>query len=257
MKKIFAVLMAVGAMLLSSCGEGIRQRPLSNSSKEIVVSRGPVVASHQNLFVKYGIKFWDELDFDTYPTPTMQGGRFVAADNPNANIAKGRMHAAYRLGNSFASDDNMSVSQRLKLVKLTVPQVIAGDSTALFKGNSERFFLSCVEEAEANSELGMSAIMVGGYYLGYMKTVLECRNPESHLPDDRVIAKSINKLGNLKSYLNNVLSSEKELAVASVIQKMVLSADRMNNIYNNANLEPSEKYSELLGEVRNVDSFFN
>lgn len=90
-----------------------------------------------------------------------------------------------------------------------------------------------------------------------MKLALESLNPDTKLPDDRVIAKSIANLDNLKAFLNNALSSEKELSVAAVIQKIVLHTDKLKATYNNANAEPSEKYSELLAQVRDIDEFFN
>ncbi len=257
MRKYLAVLLAIGAWMLQSCGEGIKKRPLANSSREVAMAHEPAVAGNRDIADRSGIKFWDDMDFDTYPTPTMSGKKFVSALNPNASVANGRMHAAYRLGCAMAADDNLSLSQREKLVKLTVPQVMADDSTLLADQNPEKLFARCMREAREEGERGMAALMMSGYYMGHMKLALESLNPDTKLPDDRVIAKSIANLDNLKAFLNNALSSEKELSVAAVIQKIVLHTDKLKATYNNANAEPSEKYSELLAQVRDIDEFFN
>ncbi len=257
MRKYLVILLAIGAWLLSSCGEGIKKRPLANSSREVAMTAEPVTNSGRDMMDRNGIKFWDDMDFDTYPTPTMSGKKFVKGLNPNASVANGRMHAAYRLGCAMAADDNISVSQREKLVRLTVPQVMAEDSALLAAQNPEKVFARCIHQAREEGERGMAALMMSGYYMGHMRLALECLNPDTHLPDDRVIAKAIANLDKLKAFLNKALSSEKELAVAAVIQKIVLHTDKLKNTYNNANAEPSDKYSELLGQVRDIDSFFN
>lgn len=254
MKKIFIMIFVLGAIFVSSCGEGIKQRPLKNQSSD-VLSRGASIEGNHNFLQDNDIKFWGNLNFGLYPTPSKAGKRPMSMGVAHHSSPRNRMHASYRLGASFATDDEARIAQRITLAKMAVPELVSSDSASIHKG-SERMFLRCVETAESNRNFGPAAAMIGGYYYGWLATVLESVNPDTQLPDEDAVELAVRNIDNLNNYLNTELNSETDFRTSALIQKLQSSASEVKSIYHSVTISDEEKYSRLLGHVRDMDAIF-
>jgi hypothetical protein len=120
----------------------------------------------------------------------------------------------------------------------------------------EHFFFDCVAQAENDEERGIAAIMMSGYYFGSLCTVLEYIDNETQLPDEKVLASGIKKMDNLKEYLNEALTAEKEVKTTMAIQRLEAAADSVKNAYFKCQADYDEngpKYDQLLSVVRAVE----
>lgn len=255
MKRFLLLFLAIGALMISACGDGIKQRPLRNQTKD-VLSRGASIEDNRNFLQDKELKFWGKLNFDVYPTPTMQGRHHGGKGVASSGHPRNRMHASYKLGSSFATDDNARISQRTVFAGMTVPEIVSEDSTVITRGNSERMFLRCVETAERGRNYGMAAAMIGGYYYGWLSTVLESVNPDTKLPDEAVVDMAIKRIDKLNKYLNVELKQETDIRNTVLIQKLQNSSEQVKAIYNNPSLQSEEKYAQLLDEMRNIEAIF-
>lgn len=209
---------------------------------------------------EYEVKFLDSLDVNKV-RPLGGGNHKHWAGAPahpeggnkgDHSSISGRMNAAYRLGMAFASMADDAESVREKLLGMVVPSIgKKSDTTSV-----EHFFFDCVAQAENDEERGIAAIMMSGYYFGSLCTVLEYIDNETQLPDEKVLASGIKKMDNLKEYLNEALTAEKEVKTTMAIQRLEAAADSVKNAYFKCQADYDEngpKYDQLLSVVRAVE----
>ena len=217
---------------------------------------------------EYEVKFLDSLDVNKVRMVRAggnngDGNRHWAgngAPNPNAgnppepSAVNNRMGAAYRLGMAFASVDDDAAAQRERLLGMVVPSVERNNADSL-----EQFFYDCVSRAESDGENGIAALMMSGYYFGSLSTVLEYVDEETQLPDEKTLAAGIKKMDNLREYLNNAITAEKEVKIAMTIQRLEVAADSVQATYYNCQADYGEngpKYDKLLSSIKTVEDVF-
>ena len=210
---------------------------------------------------EYEVKFIDSLDVKNVRVHSAGGNRHWAgggAPNPNAEASNehpavsGRLNAAYRLGMAFASLSDDAEAQRERLLGMVVPSIgKKADTTSV-----EHFFYDCVAQAENDDERGLAALMMSGYYFGSLCTVLEYIDSETQLPDEKTLAAGIRKMDNLKEYLNEALTAEKEVKTTMAIQRLEAAADSVKNAYYNCQADYDEegnKYDALLSTIKGIE----
>jgi|GEM_PF-5875915 len=211
---------------------------------------------------EYEVKFIDSLDVRNVRIQKAGGNRHWAgggAPSPIADSAagehpavSGRLSAAYRLGMAFASLSDDAEAQRERLLGMVVPSIgKRADTTSV-----EHFFYDCVAQAENDDERGLAALMMSGYYFGSLCTVLEYIDIETKLPDEKTLAAGIKKMDNLKEYLNEALTAEKEVKTTMAIQRLEAAADSVKNAYYKCQADYDEdgnKYDALLSTIRGIE----
>jgi len=281
------IILALCALLVVSCGKGIKPRPLSNNTSRAVkktasVAKDDMAQNSEELAAQemveaeapapstpideYGLRFWDSLDLKAFPDPhlnidsTAHGPRFATASLRKGSQpmqARSRMHAAYRLGIAFASNDPEQVQQRLMLVRMTTPSVVSDDTAAVVSVEVDSLFSQCVARADSDNEHGMAAVMVSGYYFGNLSKVLRNVNPDTQLPDEKTVSMAISRIENLKKYLNQALTSEKDVNTTMLLQDIQARADSITKDYGNLPFASQDKFKELSADISNVDECFD
>ncbi|MCR5454353.1 MAG: hypothetical protein K6F33_05145 [Bacteroidales bacterium] len=182
------------------------------------------------------------------------GAATHVGEAPGAPAVSNRLNAAYRLGMAFASIDGDAASHRERLIGMVVPTVDRSNADSL-----EQFFYDCVSKAEAEGENGIAALIMSGYYFGSLNTVLRCVDEDTQLPDEKTLAAGIKKMGNLKEYLNNALTAEKEVKTTMAIQRLEAAADSVETTYFNCQADYGEngpKYEKLSAAIQTIEDVF-
>ncbi len=268
--KFTLILLSVCALLLASCGKGIKPRPLAaNSSgpvKETMAASAPETKPASTPIEDFDLRFWDSLDNKVFPDPhlevdsAMRPHRYAtsahAANPRHQQHARSRMHAAYRLGIAFASSDPDQVAQRLRLVRMTIPSVVSDDTASVTAPDVDSLFRICVQRADADNEHGMAAVMVSGYYFGNLCKILQNVNPDTQLPDEKTVESAISRIDNLKKYLNLALTSEKDVNTTMLLQDIQARADSITKAYGKLPFASEQKFKQLIGDIGDVDQCF-
>ncbi|MCQ2249518.1 MAG: hypothetical protein MJZ66_00265 [Bacteroidales bacterium] len=273
MKNYCIMILALCACVAMSCGKGIKPRPLAaNSSaavRETMASAPSEAKSQPTPLDEYDLNFWDSLDNRAFPDPHLRadtsgslykrGSKYATASRPNPSRhpqARSRMHAAYRLGIAFASNDPEQVQQRLRLVRMTTPSVVSADTASIVGADVDSLFLQCVARADGDNEHGMAAVMVSGYYFGNLSKILQNVNPDTQLPDEKTVESAISRIENLKKYINQALTSERDVNATMLLQDIQARADSITKVYGNLTFASQDKFQQLIGDINNVDNCF-
>ncbi|MBR4266265.1 MAG: hypothetical protein IKQ46_09445 [Bacteroidales bacterium] len=275
MKKLLLGIIAASTLLmLASCGEGIKQRPRDNKSKNNKVQTASAVTtnsevkergglklqknSRPEIFDRYQFAFWDSADTKAYHDKKEEHHPKIMMSTiaPDHNFSSVNKHQlAFKLGEYFASSDFEKANHRMNMVKSLLPEVAATDSTANSTNKPEKYFFKCVTSAEKNNQYGTAALMVSGYYFGKLSETLANVN-SSNLPDEKTLALGIEKLDSLKSYCNEILLGESDINITAPLQKITASADSVKNIYMECiSQSTDDKYARLVECIHEVENY--
>ncbi|MCQ2251830.1 MAG: hypothetical protein MJZ61_00115 [Bacteroidales bacterium] len=264
MKKIVFIFWLLAAVVVSSCGNGLRTgHAMSNSTS--VISRG--ASSHKSVLRDYELVYWDSVDTKKYKKPENPPSTMAtaapqlgvqAAAQQTESPASSNLHNAYKLGLAFSSNDNQYVDDRVSLVSSVVPSVLEdSDSASVQKSNPERFFSNCLSEVEESGQFGEAAVMVAGFYFGHLANAIERIDPSTQLPQMEVIAQGVKNMDALNRYFNESLRAVEDVNTSIVIQAIQERASQIDEFFNNAPESESEgKYDQMLDKIRDIESVF-
>lgn len=258
MKKARLAMLAAAALMCASCFE-----PPSHSTEQVAdttTSDKKLAARSSNTAIyrpeayeSYNVKFWDSLDTQLYPDKKHERKMMTASVHDISDMKLGNSgKLAFQLGEFFACPDVDKIEKRLDIVKLILPQVASKDSST---SAGEKYFVKCMQAADKDNQSGKAALMMSGYYFGYLLRVAENTNENTKSPDETALRKGISRLDSLKSYCNNVLQDEKEIKLSLPLQRITVQSEEIKKIYADCqNSQSEDKYSKLIDKLKSLDT---